>query len=142
MIDCSKTENYFIEKMRMTKRTRGEGCKIKCSECPLSSQNNGTSECMSCITFEMYYPQRAISIVQQWSDEHQQKTFVTEFLKHYPNIQLNNHGIPKWICPFDLGLMSRNDCRKNRNCVECWNQPIEESDLVESEKIDIKSNKA
>lgn len=23
MIDCSKTENYFIEKMRMTKRTRG-----------------------------------------------------------------------------------------------------------------------
>ncbi len=142
MIDCSKTENYFIEKMRMTKRTRGEGCKIKCSECPLSSQNNGTSECMSCITFEMYYPQRAISIVQQWSDEHQQKTFVTEFLKHYPNIQLNNHGIPKWICPFNLGLMSRNDCRKNRNCVECWNQPIEESDLVESEKIDIKSNKA
>jgi len=142
MIDCSKTENYFIEKMRMTKRTRGEGCKIKCSECPLSSQNNGTSECMSCITFEMYYPQRAISIVQQWSDEHQQKTFVTEFLKHYPNIQLNNYGIPKWICPFNLGLMSRNDCRKNRNCVECWNQPIEESDLVESEKIDIKSNKA
>lgn len=142
MINCSKTENYFIEKMRMTKRTRGEGCKIKCSECPLSSQNNGTSECMSCITFEMYYPQRAISIVQQWSDEHQQKTFVTEFLKHYPNIQLNNHGIPKWICPFNLGLMSRNDCRKNRNCVECWNQPIEESDLVESEKIDIKSNKA
>lgn len=125
MIDCSKTENYFIEKMRMTKRTRGEGCKIKCSECPLSSQNNGTSECMSCITFEMYYPQRAISIVQQWSDEHQQKTFVTEFLKHYPNIQLNDHGIPKWICPFNLGLMSRNDCRKNRNCVECWNQPIE-----------------
>lgn len=142
MIDCSKTENYFIEKMRMTKRTRGEGCKIKCSECPLSSQNNGTSDSMSCITFEMYYPQRAISIVQQWSDEHQQKTFVTEFLKHYPNIQLNNHGIPKWICPFNLGLMSRNDCRKNRNCVECWNQPIEESDLVESEKIDIKSNKA
>lgn len=125
MIDCSKTENYFIEKMRMTKRTRGEGCKIKCSECPLSSQNNGTSECMNCITFEMYYPQRAISIVQQWSDEHQQKTFVTEFLKHYPNIQLNNHGIPKWICPFNLGLMSRDDCRKNRNCVECWNQPIE-----------------
>jgi hypothetical protein len=76
----------------------------------------------------MYYPQRAISIVQQWSDEHQQKTFVTEFLKHYPNIQLNNHGIPKWICPFNLGLMSRDDCRKNRNCVECWNQPIEDGE--------------
>lgn len=124
MIDCSKTENYFIEKMRMTKRTRGEGCKIKCSECPLSSQNNGTSECMSCITFEMYYPQRAISIVQQWSDEHQQKTFVTEFLKHYPNAPLCDDGTPNF-CPSRLGLMSIDDCRIDHNCVKCWNQPIE-----------------
>lgn len=29
-----------------------------------------------------------------------------------------------------------------RICIECWNQLIEESDLVESEKINIKSNKA
>lgn len=28
MIDCSKTENYFIEKMRMTKRTRGKDAKL------------------------------------------------------------------------------------------------------------------
>lgn len=70
MIDCSKTENYFIEKLRMTKRTREEGCKIKCSECPLSCQNNGTSEFTSCITFEMLYPEKAIEIVQRWSDEH------------------------------------------------------------------------
>lgn len=128
MIDCSKTENYFAEKARMTKRTSGGTCKINCSDCPLSYKNNGVPGYVSCVNFEICYPQQAISIVQQWSDEHQQKTFVTEFLKHYPNIQLNNHGIPKWICPFNLGLMSRDDCRKNRNCVECWNHPLKDGE--------------
>lgn len=138
MIDCSKTENYFAEKRRMTKRTREEGCKIKCFECPLSSQNNGTSEFMSCITFEMLYPKKAIEIVQKWSDEHPQMTYLSEFLKNYPNAQLRTVllyspgaiplGIPKCICPYHLGLMSRDNCRKDHNCVECWNQPIKDGE--------------
>lgn len=136
MIDCSKTENYFVEKLRMTKRTREEGCKIKCSECPLPCQNNGTSEFTSCITFEMLYPEKAIEIVQKWSDEHPQRTYLSEFLENYPNAQLKTVllyspgaiplGIPKCICPYHLGLMSVDNCRKDHNCVKCWNQPIEE----------------
>lgn len=138
MIDCSKTENYFVEKLRMTKRTREEGCKIKCSECPLSCQNNGTSEFTSCITFEMLYPEKAIEIVQKWSDEHPQRTYLSEFLENYPNAQLKTVllyspgaiplGIPKCICPYHLGLMSVDNCRKDHNCVKCWNQPIEEGE--------------
>ncbi len=124
MIDCTKTENYLAEKLRMTKRTRREGCKIKCSECPLSSQNNGTSECMRCITFEMYHPEKAIAIVQKWSDEHPQKTYLSELLKNYPNAPLEDSGTP-YFCPYRLGLMSKYVCRKDRNCVKCWNQPIE-----------------
>ena len=38
MIDCSKTENYLIEKLRMTKRAKSGICKIKCSDCPLCSK--------------------------------------------------------------------------------------------------------
>ena len=110
MIDCSKTENYFAEKLRMTKRTRRQGCKIKCSECPLSSQNNGTSDSMSCITFEMYHPEKAIAIVQKWSDEHPQKTYLSEFLKNYPNAPLDDDGTPKGVCPRALGLMDIDDC--------------------------------
>lgn len=127
MIDCSKTENYFIEKLRMTKRTREEGCKIKCSECPLSSQNNGTSERMTCVTFETIYPEKAIEIVQKWSDEHPQKTYLSEFLKNHPNALLNDDGTPNF-CPYRLGLMSIDDCRKDGNCVKCWNQPIEDGE--------------
>lgn len=124
MIDCSKTENYFNEKLRMTKRTKNGLCKIKCSNCPLCSNNNG--EGLSCLTFEMHYPEKAIEVVQKWSDEHPQKTFVTEFLKNYPRAVVNGDGIPNSVCPYDLGLMNKRDCRKT--CIECWNQPIEDGE--------------
>lgn len=133
MIDCSKTENYFAEKRRMTKRTSREGCKIKCSNCPLCSNNNG--EGLSCIAFEMYHPEKAIEAVQRWSDEHPQKTFLTEFLKNYPNAELD-HGVPK-ACLKKLGAVS--GCAKTKkgdlyiSCYRCWNQPIpiEESEVEE-----------
>lgn len=132
MIDCSKAENYFNEKARMTKRTKNGLCKIKCSNCPLCSNNNG--EGLSCPTFEMYYPEKAIEVVQKWSDEHPQKTYLTELLENYPNTLLNDDGTPKRICPYELGLISKNNCRINRinrNCVECWNQPIEDGEKNE-----------
>ena len=125
MIDCSKTANYLSERLRMTKRSKGNGCDIKCSECPLSYTNNGASEFMSCITFEMHYPLQAISIVQRWSNEHPRETYLSEFLKNYPNAQLRIDGTPRGVCPYYLGLMSRDDCRKDHNCVKCWNQSVE-----------------
>lgn len=129
MIDCSKTANYLSEKLRMTKKTKKGLCKTKCSDCPLCSDNNG--EGLSCPIFETYYPKKAIEAVQRWSDEHPPKTYLSEFLKNYPNTLLNDDGTPKRICPYELGLISKNNCRTNRinrNCVECWNQPIEDGE--------------
>lgn len=126
MIDCSKTENYFNEKLRMTKRTKNGICKTKCSDCPLCSKNNGTSEGLSCVCFEMYYPEKAVKAVQEWSDEHPPKTFLTEFLKNYPNAELDCKGTPKRICPHELGLTDIDDC--GDNCVKCWNQPFPEGE--------------
>lgn len=125
MIDCSKTENYFNEKLRMTKRTKNGLCKIKCSNCPLCSNNNG--EGLSCPTLEMYYPEKAIEIVQKWSDEHPQKTYLTELLKNYPNAKLGENGVPMNMCPSILGLQDLENCGEI-SCVECWNQPVEESE--------------
>lgn len=129
MIDCSKTENYFAEKRRMTKRAKNGLCKLGCSNCPLCHVNNDKGQ--SCTAFEMLYPEKAIAIVQKWSDEHPQKTYLSEFLKNYPNTLLNDDGTPKRICPYELGLISKNNCRINRinrNCVECWNQPIKDGE--------------
>lgn len=126
MIDCSKTENYFAEKRRMTKRAENRLCKLGCSNCPLCSINNNKGQ--SCTAFEMLYPEKAIAAVQKWSDEHPQKTFLSELLKNYPNIPLCCDGIPDGICPYDLGLMSIDDCRKDGNCVKCWIQPIKDGE--------------
>lgn len=125
MIDCSKTENYFAEKRRMTKRAEKGLCKLGCSNCPLCSINNNKGQ--SCTAFEMLYPEKAIEIVQKWSDEHPQKTYLSELLKNHPNTLLNDDGTPTF-CPYRLGLMGADDCRKDGNCVKCWNQPIEDGE--------------
>ena len=128
MIDCSRTENYLAEKQRMTKKHKPNAgayiCELDCLDCPLSHSNNGIGE--PCFGLETLYPEKVIAIVQKWSDEHPQKTFVTEFLNNYPNAVVNGDGIPDSVCPYDLGLTNKHDCRKT--CIECWNQPIEESE--------------
>lgn len=127
MIDCAKTENYFAEKRRMTKRAKNGLCKLGCSNCPLCSINNNKGQ--SCTAFEMLYPEKAIEIVQKWSDEHPQRTYLSELLKQYPNAKLDCNGTPKRICPHELGLTDIDDClKKGRNCIECWNQPIEDGE--------------
>ena len=85
---------------------------------------------MSCATLEGYYPEKAVAIVQRWSDEHQPKTYLSGFLKNYPNAPLAKDGTPM-LCPSKLGLIDIKGCMKiNRNCdcIKCWNQLIEESE--------------
>lgn len=128
MIDCSKTKNYFAEKKRMTKKNKLNSayiCELDCADCPLSCSNNYIG--VPCSDFEALYPEKAIGIVQKWSNEHPQKTYLSEFLRHYPNALLKDDGTP-YFCPFRLGLMSIDDCRNDGNCVKCWNQAIEESE--------------
>ena len=120
MIDCSKTENYFIEKKRMLKATESTVCRVGCAKCPLSAGNNNKG--IYCTDFEVLYPEKAIQIVQQWSNAHPQKTYLSELLKIFPNIPLSDDGTPKSLCPFELGVTMTEKC--NNECVECWNQPI------------------
>lgn len=124
MIDCSKTEGYFIEKKRMSKVTNSGVCQVQCKECPLGSRNNEAGMC--CTDFEMLYPTKAIETVQKWSDEHPLKTYLSELLKHYPNIELDEDGTPNDLCPCQLGLKCDEDrCLDAKPyCVNCWNQPI------------------
>lgn len=125
MIDCAKTENYFTEKRRMIGQQKDGICQLDCIDCPLSIDNNGTG--IECSVFETLYPEKAISIVQKWSDELPQKTYLSEFLKNYPDADLDENGTPK-ICLQRLGLIDIKNCRKKPNCIECWNQPVEESE--------------
>lgn len=128
MINCNITTNYFIERQRMTQK--GKFCEMcyKEQQCPLCAKNNGIG--ITCVELESSYPEKAISIVQWWSNAHPQRTCLTELLKKFPNTLLKDDGIPKHLCPYHLGLMNRYDCRKYHNCAECWNQPLPEREEV------------
>lgn len=95
-------------------------------EMPFGSRNNGVGEC--CTSFELHFSKKAIELVQKWSNEHPQRTYLSEFLKHYPNALLNDNGLPKGVCLYRLGLMSLGECKKNHTCVECWSQPVSVED--------------
>lgn len=126
MIDCSKTKNYFTEKKRMIKKHKYI-CELNCADCPLGWSKNGKG--ISCETLEKSYPEQAISIIQKWSDENSQRTYLTEFLEHYPNAEFDKNGVPK-ICPHLLGLKDSYDSCKGGDCAECWNQPLSEREEV------------
>mgnify|MGYP000822573146 FL=1 len=78
---------------------------------------------MSCESFEILYPEEAIKIIQRWSDEHSQRTYLSELLKNFPNAPLHDDGTP-CLCPSDLGWSDSRECREDDNCIKCWNQPI------------------
>lgn len=122
MIDCNIAVNYFTEKARMVKLTNTGVCAIGCANCPLSEKNNGTGRL--CVDYELHYPERAILIVQRWSDAHPPKTYLTQFLDNYPNAELDD-CVPTRICPHELGLNDIETCEPGTyHCIECWNQPL------------------
>lgn len=121
MIDCSKTENYQSEKNRIVKSDNKGACRIACINCPLSRYNNGKN--IFCTTLELQHPEIAIKLVQMWSDANPRKTFLTEFLRHYPNAVVDVDGVPRGICPYELGLTKEHNCMQT--CEQCWNHPID-----------------
>lgn len=119
-VDCGYTENYLREKNRMTK-----DCGINCEDCPISSDNN--KPCLPCEEFESTYPDKAIEIVQKWSDEHQVETRAEHFLKMYPNARMHNEGYPS-ACVKNLD--NNVSCEVGLiGCKKCWDKPYIEGEF-------------
>lgn len=94
---------------------------IICGKCKISEAKDG----LHCYEFQYTFPERAVAIVEKWSEEHPQETRLSQFLKCYPNAMLREDGVPMQICPWDLGISENAGCSIG-NCVDCWNTPIEE----------------
>lgn len=95
-----------------------------CSTCPLTnSYPKGTT----CAHVEYAHFDKAIEIVQRWSNEHPQKTFLTDFLEKYPDVPLAKNGFPS-ICPYYLGYTKEQYSNCSLTCEQCWNTPIEDKD--------------
>ena len=73
----------------------------------------------------MLYPEKAIEIVQKWSDEHPVKTLLDDLKEKYPNYHAcNKNGAPTF-CPYRLGYEEKKNCCV-LTCKECWNRPLNE----------------
>ena len=94
---------------------------ISCNGCELKP-GNGKS-CM-----EGMDPQKCISVIEQWAAEHPVKTRQSEFLKYYPDAQIDSGCLN--ACPMDIfGDMGIN-CNK-QTCYECkkkfWLTEVEDT---------------
>lgn len=120
-IDCSLAVNYIAEFERMC-NTAYEPMN-GCENCPIDKVSNSTD----CGTWIVNNPQKAVEIVQAWSDEHPREkvvTYLDKLLEVFPNTHLHSDGTPKGDCPSKFGLKTLN-C--SDSCVACWNQPYKEN---------------
>lgn len=109
MKDCKNVTTYFEEKARMTKH-----CKISCSICPLCGYNNGTG--VSCYKFEQQFPDKAIELVQKWSDNNVIPTLRRKLLEVFPDADMNS------LCVEYIGFSNVNE-HCTGDCKSCWDQP-------------------
>lgn len=105
---------FLEEKNRMTKSDFAGKCKIACRHCPLSAENNGFD--LSCSYFMKKFPEKAVSIVENWSAEHQKETRQSKFLKVYPDAKIMENGAIQ-ICPILIEESKKFDCRTS--CDTC-----------------------
>lgn len=131
MIDCNATINFFKEFRRMCKNNE-----VECKKCPIykATINNATInffdediEFYCCDDYVCTHTDKAIEIVQKWSDEHPQKTLLDDLKEKYPNCHWHN-DVPS-ICPYDLGYEKEIHCKRGKiaiSCKECWNRPLDE----------------
>lgn len=119
MIDCSRTENYFKEKARMLKSSDNYICTISCTGCPFSTTNNGVY--VDCRRFEVLHIEKAVAIVQKWSNEHPQKRYSDDFFNKFPNAGKVD-GRPN-VCREKVYGVKCNH-RGLIGCVNCWNEPM------------------
>ena len=114
-IDCSVTANFLREWRRYCGGRR-------CGYCDLSEHN----ECGFPACQVKDFPERAVDVIQKWSDENPVMTRLDDLLKKYPNAQLDKEeGCPN-LRPAELGYCEHcYSCTiRIRTYKNCWNEPL------------------
>lgn len=115
-------KEYMKIKRRMVKYDlKKRVCTQNCVKCAFRTQNNGLK--CHCSDIELIDPELAENIVKQWAKEHPQKTYAQDFLEKFPKAKIGGCKIPK-ACRQDVYGRC---CPEHENCMDCWNEPMEES---------------
>lgn len=116
---------YLKEAMRMCDTTKD------CEECPFHNLN-ATFPCHSCPGhLDVANPEKAVEIVEKWAAEHPKKTRKSEFLKMFPNAQLDDDGMFNFSlkpCDIDPEYVDK-VCDQYSDCQDCqreyWSEEVE-----------------
>lgn len=99
----------------------------KCESCPLSDEKTAFPCNATDKSVEHEDPEKVVSIVEKWSEEHPVKTRKSEFLKMFPNVKLENNVIAIYPCKIDTRI--KNSCIRFGSCLDCqreyWLQEVE-----------------
>ena len=88
-------------------------CNCECCNCEFRKR---LSVFETCTAWRKTHPDEAVAIVERWGAVHPIKTRQSEFLKHYPDAQIDSGCLN--ACPMDVfGNMGIN-CNK-QTCYEC-----------------------
>lgn len=121
MVDCSKIEVFFEELDRMCKTVNKDG---EVEDCAFYKPNYGCCGYMSWLPDGV---EKAVTVLQKWSDEHPKKTRQSEFLKMFPNAQMERRHLA--FCPklFDTASICIKDGSGGcRLCIEkYWSEEVE-----------------
>lgn len=122
-MDCNKTINFLHELKRL--------CDSR-DECVANAANK--EDCPMFGICKLTYSkicakdaEKAIEIVQKWSDEHPKKTYAQDFFEKFPKAPKDKSAKSEYPdacrnliygggCP---KIESRIDC-----CYKCWNEPL------------------
>lgn len=68
-----------------------------------------------------------VNIVEQWLQDHPQKTMMQDFFEKFPNAPKSEVGTPR-MCPCDCGYEKVSNCPNGEMCnsLKCWSRPLED----------------
>ena len=115
-MNCNKTETFFAEWRRMCDEVDFLGT------C-LLSQKGIVVGCTHCEEHVRRNIDKAIEIVQEWSDNHPVNARLNVLREAFPMYQMCiGSDVPAFCAKFIFG--ENIECDKQ--CVKCWNTPVEE----------------
>ena len=119
-IDCSVTVIFLREWRRMCEFYDGDEC---FESCPMNGIAN--NKYLSCTDVAQKNPERAVKIVQKWSDEHSVKTRLDDLLEKYPKAWMEANS--SVVAPWKLGYCRNcSKCSLNgRLLPDCWGEPVD-----------------
>lgn len=113
---------FVVEQARMCHTHNGEPC----DDCELDRSEYCSRPCVDLISTSG--AKEAVKIVEAWAKDHPRKTRQSDFLKQFPNADLDDDGYLS-LSPCSINTELVNDGYCMRNCADCrkeyWLEVIE-----------------